>query len=334
MKKRPIKPTTEMQFEPSVHVDHERRITLAVATDGASVFHIPLTDKTRVVRSAVALFNREYTPIKYDLGVAAHRFLNPTFAELLPTGEAVRVILETIVATYKGKKPVTDKAKAAAGKKVLGAVKYAKNTVDRGRPNDPDSKVEKSYAIFVKHYGRSSRADILALFQKEAKLTEGGAPTYFYLCLKRMRAEYSKAGKEMPQVERAKNEKGKTTGKRATKKPAKAVKKTAKANATKKPAAKAKKAGGKKPAAKDRVPSATPPETAAVKQQVGTKKAVTKATVERAVDVKKDGAKPAPAPRKLVKATAPAAEKPSAPPVEAKPIATVDSASVAVRPPF
>lgn len=324
MRKQRIKPTAELTFEPRVYVDANRHCALAVATDGASVFHIPRGDRTSVVRSAVASFTKEYTPTEYDVGVAAHRFLNPTFAELLPTGEAVRVILETIVATYKGKKQVTEKAKAAAGKKVLGAVKYAKNTVARGRPNNPDSKAEKSYAIFTKHYGKTPRAEILTLFQKEAKLTEGGAPTYFYLCLKRMRAEYSKAGKTMPQVERtkapAKAKATKSKSKPATKKATKPKSKPAKAKS--KPTA-------KKPA------KAKAPKT---KQVAGMKKAAALADkgMQKAMkDVKKADYKAepvvakvdAPAPKQIVKRVLAKPAAPAAAPAAeaAKPAVTTDA---------
>lgn len=253
-------------FSPRVYADRSYRCTIVVHREDNDFFHIPMDDKSRVVRSDIIQFRRKYlTATEYPVGLAAFRFLNPAYAEVIQPGSTVRAILEILMKTYLvnvkngkfvgsfadveaaaaaagnkkglvaidsekrlaelpakdlsaisvliGKKvKVTEDDKAAAAKKIWAALKTMKNEPQgtNGREKNPNSKMEQAYAIFAKQYGKSSRSEIVKAFRDEVKLTEGGAPTYYYLCVKRMTEEYKKAGKAMPdgvKSERAPREK-------------------------------------------------------------------------------------------------------------------------------
>lgn len=64
------------------------------------------------------------------------------------------------------------RAKAKRGSKTVRG--------QRGRPTDPSSKAGVARAIFARLSGKGkSRKEIVAAFQKQAKLTQAGASTYY-----------------------------------------------------------------------------------------------------------------------------------------------------------
>lgn len=170
------------------------------------------------------------------------KFDSTDLANAAGKGKKSRVVIETVAdlsnlkpaavskltAMLDKKSKVTEENKVALCKELFAAIKVAESIPlsASGRTRDADSKSERAYAVFTSMFGKATRGEIIAKFRGPGiELTEGGAPTYYYLCHKRMTTEYAAAGKKMPEaVKPAKKEKVVKTPKVKVEKAAKPVK--------------------------------------------------------------------------------------------------------------